>query len=147
MILISDFFIKLGGAEGLLLVQCDDGEKNSNLIACSRYLVDQTRRTSLETFDPKPVHIIFIIQLPRIAGGCQHFVGFQGGKWRCVHIDELLEANEKLPQIELLVNRSVSDLFNLNVSSNKNLDLGDIRLSLNDDLESPTDSDVQVRLT
>ena len=59
----------------------------------------------------KPIHIIFIIQLPKIAGGCQHFVGFQGGKWQSVHIDELLESNDQLPQIEQLVNRSVSDLF------------------------------------
>ena len=59
----------------------------------------------------KPIHIIFIIQLPKIAGGCQHFVGFQGGKWQSVHIDELLESSEQLPQIEQLVNRSVSDLF------------------------------------
>ena len=59
----------------------------------------------------EPIHIIFIIQLPKIAGGCQHFVGFQGRKWQSVHIDELLESNEQLPQIEQLVNRSVSDLF------------------------------------
>ena len=59
----------------------------------------------------KPIHIIFIIQLPKIAGGCQHFVGFQGGKWQSAHIDELLESNEQLPQIEQLLNRSVSDLF------------------------------------
>ena len=59
----------------------------------------------------KPIHIVFIIQLPKIAGGCQHFVGFQGGKWQSVHIDELLESNEQLPQIEQLVSRSVSDLF------------------------------------
>ena len=59
----------------------------------------------------KPIHIVFIIQLPKIAGGCQHFVGFQGGKWQSVHIDELLESNEQLPHIEQLVNRSVSDLF------------------------------------
>ncbi len=59
----------------------------------------------------KPIHIIFIIQLPKIAGGCQHFVGFQGGKWQSVHIDELLESNEQLPHIEQLVNRAVSDLF------------------------------------
>ena len=59
----------------------------------------------------KPIHIIFIIQLPKIAGGCQNFVGFQGGKWQSAHIDELLESNEQLPQIENLINRSVSDLF------------------------------------
>ena len=67
----------------------------------------------MENFDRsvKPIHIVFIIQLPKIAGGCQHFVGFQGGKWESVHIDELLESNEQLPHIEQLVNRSVSDLF------------------------------------
>ena len=59
----------------------------------------------------EPIHIVFVIQLPKIAGGCQHFVGFQGGKWQSVHIDELLESNEYHPQIEQLVNRSVSDLF------------------------------------
>ena len=59
----------------------------------------------------KPIHIIFIIQLPKVAGGCQHFVGFQGGKWQAVHIDELLESSEQFPQIERLINRSVSDLF------------------------------------
>ena len=59
----------------------------------------------------KPIHIVFIIQLPKIAGGCQHFVGFQGGKWQSAHIDELLESNEQLPQIEELINHSVSDLF------------------------------------
>ena len=108
-----DFFVQLGGAEGLLLVQCDDGEANFNLIACCRYLVDDTRRRTIEDIPTpvKPIHIIFIIQLPKIAGGCQHFVGFQGGKWQSAHIDELLESNEQLPQIEQLMNRSASDLF------------------------------------
>ena len=112
--LCRDFFLELGGAEGLLLVQCDDGEANFNLIACCRYLVEDNRRRTIQdiiqTF-VKPIHIIFIIQLPKIAGGCQHFVGFQGGKWRSAHIDELLESNDQLPQIEQLINRSVSDLF------------------------------------
>ena len=108
-----DFFVQLGGAEGLLLVQCDDGEANFNLISCCRYLVDDTRRRTIEDIPSavKPIHIIFIIQLPKIAGGCQHFVGFQGGKWQSAHIDELLESNEQLPQIEQLMNRSASDLF------------------------------------
>ena len=114
--LSRDFLADLGGAEGLLLVQCDNGERNFNLIACCRYLVDDSRRRTLEVFKAsekpvKPVHIIFVIQLPKIGGGCQHFVGFQGGKWQSVHIDELLESSEQLPQIEQLVNRSVSDLF------------------------------------
>ena len=64
----------------------------------------------------KSIHIIFIIQLPKIAGGCRHFVGFQGGKWQSVHIDELLESNEQLPDIEMLTNRAVSDLLKLDNS-------------------------------
>ena len=101
------------------MVQCDDRERNFNLIACSRYLLDQTRRKILEMFTEytNPIHIIFIIQLPKISGGCHHFVEFQGGKWQCVHIDELLETNEQLPQLEELVNHSISDLFNLNESN------------------------------
>ncbi|XP_046861644.1 E3 ubiquitin-protein ligase rnf213-alpha-like [Xenia sp. Carnegie-2017] len=116
---LENFFVKLGGEKGLLLVQCDDRERNFNLIACSRYLLDQTRRKILEMFKEytNPIHIIFIIQLPKISGGCHHFVEFQGGKWQCVHIDELLETNEQLPQLEQLVNHSVSDLFNLNESN------------------------------
>ena len=94
-------------------MQCDDGETNFNLIACCRYLVDDTRRRTVERFDVpvKAIHIIFIIQLPKIAGGCQHFVAFQGGKWHSVHIDELVESNEQAPKIAQLLNRSVSDLF------------------------------------
>lgn len=111
--LFRNFFVTLGGSEGLLLVQCDNGEANFNLIACSRYLVVDTRRHSLEdtTSPVKPIHIIFVIQLPKIAGGCQNFVGFQGGKWKSVHIDELLESSERLPRIDQLVNRSVSELL------------------------------------
>ncbi|XP_046861659.1 E3 ubiquitin-protein ligase RNF213-like [Xenia sp. Carnegie-2017] len=121
---LENFFVKLGGEKGLLLVQCDDRERNFNLIACSRYLLDQTRRKILEMFKEhtNPIHIIFIIQLPKISGGCHHFVEFQGGKWQCVHIDELLETNEQLPQLEQLVNHSVSDLFNLNESIAQNIE-------------------------
>ncbi|XP_028416584.1 E3 ubiquitin-protein ligase rnf213-alpha-like [Dendronephthya gigantea] len=126
---LEEFFVSLGGAEGLLLVQCDNGEANSNLIACCRHLVDDTRRRKIESFDGpvKPIHVVFIIQLPKIAGGCQHFVGFQGGKWQSIHIDELLESSEQLPQIEQLMNRSVSDLFKpVNLASSDDIESMDV---------------------
>ena len=78
----------------------------------------------------KPIHIVFIIQLPKIAGGCQHFVGFQGGKWQSVHIDELLESNEQLPLIEQLVNRSVSDLFQ-SANPSRSVDIEDMDVDQN----------------
>ena len=73
----------------------------------------ETRLRSLEDVSEpvEPVHIVFLIQLPKIAGGCQKFVGFQGGKWRTVHIDELSESSEQLPRIDQLVNRSIGELF------------------------------------
>ena len=96
----------------------------------------------MENFDKpaKPIHIVFIIQLPKIAGGCQHFVGFQGGKWQSVHIDELLESNEQLPQIEQLVNRSVSDLFQ-SVDSTRADDNEDMDVDENQDVSLPSDSE------
>ena len=88
----------------------------------------------------KSIHVIFIIQLPKIAGGCQHFVGFQGGKWQSVHIDELLESNEQLPEIEQLVNRSVSDLFlPRNPSRVEHVDDMDVDLNFNATLSSGSD--------
>ncbi len=88
----------------------------------------------------KPIHIIFIIQLPKIAGGCQHFVGFQGGKWQSVHIDELLESNEQLPHIEQLVNRAVSDLFQSAIPERGD-DIEDMDVDESNDASSPSGSE------
>ena len=86
----------------------------------------------------QPIHIVFIIQLPKIAGGCRNFVGFQGGKWQSVHIDELLESNEYLPQMEHLVNCAVSDLFRPAIPS-VNDDIAEIDVSESLDAHSPSD--------
>ena len=145
--LCRDFFVQLGGAEGLLLVQCDNGEANFNLIACCRYLVEDIRRRTIEDIiqtSVKPIHIIFIIQLPKIAGGCQHFVGFQGGKWQSAHIDELLESNEQLPQIEQLINRSVSDLFEPEKPA-RNDDIEDMEIEQRPNDSQDVDVDLDVR--
>ena len=84
----------------------------------------------------KPIHIIFIIQLPKIAGGCQHFVGFQGGKWQAAHIDELLESSEQFPQIEQLTNRSVSDLFQPeNLKGGDDMEVEDMEVDPDDSSE------------
>ena len=53
-----------------------------------------------------------ITQLPRIAGGCRNFVGFQGGKWMSGHIDELRPPGRHTPSIEQLIDRPISKLFN-----------------------------------
>ena len=59
----------------------------------------------------EPVHIALVVQLPRVAGGCRNFVGFQGGKWISTHIDELRPPRKHTPSIEQLTDRPISDLF------------------------------------
>ena len=65
------------GATRLVILQCDSGDVHSDLIACARYnITNEHNQTTLTDGDSSGiVHVLFIVQLPRIAGGC--FVGFQ----------------------------------------------------------------------
>lgn len=57
-----------------LIVQCDNGIENANLIACARYCVlDELQQ--LSDARKKQTHIVFIIHLPRMSSG--YFAGFQ----------------------------------------------------------------------
>ncbi|XP_015757858.1 PREDICTED: E3 ubiquitin-protein ligase RNF213-like [Acropora digitifera] len=116
---VRDFLAKLGGREGLLIVQCNAGDVNSNLIPCARHLLVDERASAIEEFkktvghDQSLVHIVMIVQLPRLVGGCQTFAGFQGGRWISVHIDELRPPIGQIPAIEFMVDRSISELFDV----------------------------------
>lgn len=65
----------------LLILQCDSGNKNVNLVASARYCIDevlqsiQTRQNTKETTKAGTIHIVFIVQLQRLAGRC--FTEFQ----------------------------------------------------------------------
>jgi len=65
------------GATRLVILQCDSGDMHSDLVACARYnITNEHNQTRLADDDSaRIVHVLFIVQLPRIAGGC--FVGFQ----------------------------------------------------------------------
>jgi len=65
------------GATRLLILQCDSGDMHSELIACARYNITNEHNQATLTDDDSAgiVHVLFIVQLPRVAGGC--FVGFQ----------------------------------------------------------------------
>ena len=75
------FEVKSDGTR-LLILQCDSGDVHSDLVACARYnIINEHNQTTLteeqnsDVVNDNPVHVLFIVQLPRIAGGC--FVGFQ----------------------------------------------------------------------
>ena len=109
------FFEHLGGdCPGILVVQCDSGDDNFNLIAGARHILMEERRNAPELLNLstiEPVHIALVVQLPRVAGGCRNFVGFQGGKWMSTHIDELRPPGKHTPSIEQLTDRPISGLF------------------------------------
>ena len=101
--------------DSVLLVQCEAGDMNSELIACSRYIIQEKHDCALKKYSAGVTyahrrHLVFVIQLPRVSSGC--FVGFQGGAWDEVHIDELRPANQTLaPSITSLASRKISSLL------------------------------------
>ncbi|XP_052239407.1 E3 ubiquitin-protein ligase rnf213-alpha-like [Dreissena polymorpha] len=96
------------GNGSLLIIQCESGDVNSKLIACARYCVmDEIVKTWNQ--QQTPVCIVFIIQLPRKAGGC--FSDFQCGVWHSAHIDDLYAEYSTLPQFNNLQGMSVSEIF------------------------------------
>ncbi|XP_074628909.1 E3 ubiquitin-protein ligase rnf213-alpha-like isoform X2 [Acropora palmata] len=113
--LVRLFFEHNGGdCSGILIVQCDSGDDNFNLIAGARHILIEERRNASELLGLskiKPVHIALVVQLPRIPGGCRNFVGFQGGQWMSFHIDELRPPGRNTPSIDHLINRPISELF------------------------------------
>ena len=107
-------------------MQCDAGDVNRNLIPCARHLLVEQRTTAEEDFkenvgnDPSSfVHAVMIIQLPRLVGGCEAFAGFQGGSWLSVHIDELRPPTGHIPAIQFMVDRSMSELFDVAPTSTR----------------------------
>lgn len=96
------------------MVQCDSGDENFNLIAGARHILLEERTNAPEILNlpsVEAVHIVLIVQLPRIVGGCRNFVAFQGGKWMSAHIDELRLPGRHTPSIGQLIDRPISELF------------------------------------
>ncbi|XP_053388236.1 E3 ubiquitin-protein ligase rnf213-alpha-like [Mercenaria mercenaria] len=89
----------------LMVIQCDSGDINVNLIACARYCVLDELEKMREDITA-PVHVVFIVQLPRNA----RFSGFQCGVWHSVHIDALLPGDIKMPDLEDMIGRSPAKL-------------------------------------
>ncbi|XP_052216221.1 E3 ubiquitin-protein ligase rnf213-alpha-like isoform X4 [Dreissena polymorpha] len=111
-------FLESATTYRLLIIQCYSGDKNSELIACAENCV-------LEEFEKQrinplksDIHIAFIIQLPRKVDGC--FSGYQCGIWRCVHIDDLYEAEQGFPKLTDLFGKTIGQLL-LSTVSNKRL--------------------------
>lgn len=95
----------------LMILQCDSGHLDGELIACAKYRImdEYIKNEGSQTL--AITHVLVIIHLPMQAK-LSSFVGFHGGSWTSVHIDELMpdnDLNEVSPE-EMTLN-TISELF------------------------------------
>ena len=72
-----NFVDKSGSGLKVMLIQCGSGDKNMSLIKSAQYCVEDEL-----PHDDRQFAVFFIIQLPRVAGGC--FTGFRVSPHICV---------------------------------------------------------------
>uniref|UniRef100_A0AAV2KHB0 Uncharacterized protein n=1 Tax=Knipowitschia caucasica TaxID=637954 RepID=A0AAV2KHB0_KNICA len=110
----------------ILIVQCDydEASQSANLIASAKYSsINEIRKTVPENMGQR-VFVYFISRLPRMIGGTS-YVGFHGGPWKSVHIDDLRKSNEIISDIKLLQRMTISQLFENNVNQPEAMEVDD----------------------
>ena len=98
----------------LLVIQCDSGNLNGDLIACARYRIyDQwVNALNKNKFLNRDgvTHVLFIINLPHQVFSSS-FVGFQGDPWISYHIDDLRPVSCDTIETSHAIAMNISELF------------------------------------
>ena len=98
----------------LLIIQCDSGHLDGDLIACARYRIyDERAKSSIQNSFPGEegsTHVLFVIHLPQQVIGSS-FVGFQGDPWISTHIDDLRCINNDTDTLNRAMTMPLSSLF------------------------------------
>ena len=98
----------------LVIIQCDSGHQNYDLISCARYRIyeEAIRSKNKNRIHGRHdvTHVLFVIRLPQQEVKSQ-FVGFQGDPWISVHIDDLRKSSEKTVIPEQALTATISELF------------------------------------
>ncbi|XP_043925567.1 E3 ubiquitin-protein ligase RNF213 [Protopterus annectens] len=93
----------------VLIIQSDfeDGYQSTNLIASAKYSAINEINKALR--EEVTIFVYFITKLPRVEGGTS-YVGFHGGLWQSVHIDDL-RRSEEMCDVTTLKELTISQLF------------------------------------
>ncbi|KAM5170405.1 E3 ubiquitin-protein ligase RNF213-like [Mantella aurantiaca] len=94
----------------VLIIQTDfeEGSQGANLVASAKYsAVNEIQKVNLTEVN---VFVYFITKLPRIQGGTS-YVGFRGGLWQSIHIDDLRKSKDMVEDVTVLQDVTVSSLF------------------------------------
>ena len=112
-------FRRYTGEDCLLIIQCDAGHLNIDLIACARHRIIDERvsalqmNTDTDQYVPlQATHVALIVQLPKQAGGTK-FVGFQGAQWYSVHVDDLSPPKDLSLDLSTAFYHSMSEIFGM----------------------------------
>ncbi|XP_073689267.1 E3 ubiquitin-protein ligase rnf213-alpha [Garra rufa] len=95
----------------ILLIQTDfdEGSQRLNVIASAKYSsINEINKFRKE--DNQKVFVYFITKLPRMDGGTS-YIGFNGGPWKSVHIDDLRRSKDIVSDIKALQCLTISQLF------------------------------------
>ncbi|XP_068269102.1 E3 ubiquitin-protein ligase RNF213 [Nyctibius grandis] len=106
---IRDFLDATSGNK-VLIIQTDfeDGSQNAQLIASAKYtVVNEINKVDLGEVS---VFVYFIVKLSRVEGGTS-YVGFHGGLWQSVHIDDLRRSKDMVSDMTALQNLTISQMF------------------------------------
>ncbi|XP_032428579.1 E3 ubiquitin-protein ligase rnf213-alpha-like isoform X2 [Xiphophorus hellerii] len=95
----------------VLIVQTefDDDFQKRNILSSAKYSCINEIKKDLRTDDTN-TFVYFVTKLSRMEGGTSH-IGFQGGPWKSVHIDDLRRSSEFVSDVHSLKNLRISDLF------------------------------------
>ncbi|XP_036388951.1 E3 ubiquitin-protein ligase rnf213-alpha-like [Megalops cyprinoides] len=96
----------------ILIIQTEFGEdrQSANILASAKYsAINEINKSGDEHMAGK-VLLYFITKLPRVEGGAS-YVGFHGGTWSSVHIDDLRRSKDIVSEIKALRSLTISQLF------------------------------------
>ncbi|KAJ8283187.1 hypothetical protein COCON_G00020370 [Conger conger] len=96
----------------MLIIQTDfdEGTQSASILASAKYsAINEINKVGEEEMTGK-IFVYFITKLPRVEGGTS-YVGFHGGNWSSVHIDDLRRSSDIVSDIKALRGISISQLF------------------------------------
>lgn len=116
-----------GPCNKVLIIQSDFGEAShsTNLIASAKYSsINEINKIAQENTGSK-VFVYFITRLPRMEGGTS-YIGFHGGPWRSVHIDDLRHSKDIVSDIKTLQNMTISEMFETKMQKAEAMEIDDM---------------------
>ncbi|XP_033998788.1 E3 ubiquitin-protein ligase rnf213-alpha isoform X3 [Trematomus bernacchii] len=116
-----------GPPNKILLIQSDfdEASHSANLIASAKYSsMNEINKITHESNGSR-VFVYFITRLPRMEGGTS-YIGFHGGPWRSVHIDDLRRSKDIVSDIKTLQNMTISQMFETKMSQPEAMEVDDM---------------------